>query len=238
MIDIHSHIIPNVDDGAQSWEEAVTMCRMAWEDGTEVMVATPHVFNGLYEHNGVNIGDQMEALKERLLGDGVALEVRQGAEVYCRPDLASVLEVNPDLTLNAGGRYFLLEFPHSAVPPNADQLILELVAKNLIPIIVHPERNFRVQGNIELLENFIRLGALCQITAMSLTGGFGLRARKCANELLDKGCVHVIASDAHGEKWRSPILSEAHRYVSEHFGTQKARELFVTFPEKILSGEW
>ena len=238
MIDLHTHIIPGVDDGARSWEEAVTMCRMAWKDGIKIMVATPHAFNGLYDYQSDHILDRMAMLRERLQEEGIELTVLQGAEVYSRPDLPSLLDRNPALTLNQGGRYFLLEFPHSVIPPNSAELIFQLKLKNIVPIIAHPERNLRIQENVSVLEEFVRLGALCQLTAMSFTGGFGQRARECANVLLDKGCVHVVASDAHGVKRRPPILSEAWSYVSDRLGVSRARELFELFPQKVLSGEY
>ena len=237
MIDLHSHIIPGVDDGARSLEEAIALCRAAWNDGTKVMVATPHVFNGVYEQKRSDIQDRFRELKEQLLSDGIALEILQGAEVYSRPDLPEVLERDPSLTLNGGSRYFLLEFPHQVIPPRADELIFRLVAKNFIPVIVHPERNFHIQDSSKLLEKFIRLGALCQVTAMSVTGGFGKRARECAHELLTEDLVHVIASDAHNIKSLPPLLSEARRYISKWLGINKAQELFETFPEKILNAK-
>ena len=237
MIDIHSHIIPNIDDGARSWEESLTMCKMAWEDGTKVLVATPHVFNGVYENRGDRISTELDELRKRLRTEKIELEVLQGAEVYSCPNLPKLLEENPALTLNGTKRFFLLEFPHSVLPPHADQLIFQLTLKNLIPVIVHPERNLHVQSNAALLEGLIRQGALCQITAMSLTGGFGVRASECAYELLRRNCVHVVASDTHGMKGRPPIMSEARKKVAEYAGAEKAKELFETFPGKILAGE-
>jgi len=213
------------------------MCRMAWEDGVTVMAATPHVFNGVYEHTLADIQAQMASLQERLAHEEIPIEIVQGAEVFCRPDLPSLLEENPELTINGGKRFFLLEFPRSIIPPNIDQLIVQLVTRNQIPIIVHPERNLYIQANLEFLEELVRDGALCQITAMSVTGDFGPRAAQCAHELLRRDCVHVIASDTHGMKARPPILSRAREAVSRQLGAPRARELFEIFPEKIVNGQ-
>lgn len=236
MIDIHSHIIPGVDDGADSWEEAVAMCRLAWEDGIQVIAATPHALNGLYLSDGNFVAEQIAILKERIKKENIELEIFQGAEVYSSPDLPFILAEEPALTFNSRGRYFLLEFPHSVIPPHSEELIFQLGLRNLIPIIVHPERNLHVQGNISLLENLLRRGAFCQVTAMSFTGGFGPRARECAYQLLKRGLVHAVASDAHNQTGRPPILSKARQLIAECVGAEKAQELFELFPQKILNG--
>jgi protein-tyrosine phosphatase len=234
MIDVHSHILPGVDDGARSWEEAISMCRMAWEDGVHMMAATPHVFNGVYEYDPAEFENHIEHLNEHLSREKIPLEVVLGAEVFCRLDLPAVLDEHPALTLNRGKRYFLLEFPHHAVPPNSDQLIFRLLLKALIPVIVHPERNLYFQEHIDLLERFVRSGALCQVTAMSLTGKFGSRIAQFARSLLERDCVHVVASDAHGIRGRPPILSEARTLIQEQFGEERARSLFETMPEMMI----
>ena len=236
MIDIHSHIIPGVDDGAASWEEAVRMCRMAEQDGINVLVATPHVFNGM-ESNGHHFEDALYQLRRRLDEEEIELEILLGAEVHCCPDLPNLLEQEISLTLNGNGRYFLLEFPHSIVPPNSDQLIFQLLTKNLIPIIVHPERNTYLQNHLDLLADFVKQGALCQITAMSVTGDFGLKAEECAHKLLKRNLVHMIASDAHNEATRKPLLSKARENIRKNFGFDKAQELFETTSRKVLMKE-
>ena len=237
MIDIHSHIIPNVDDGARSWQEALAMCRMAWKDGIQGMVATPHALNGVYLTDGNVIAEQIVLLKEKLREENIGLEIYQGAEVYCSPDLPLILTQDPSLTFNSSGRYFLLEFPHSIIPPHSEELLFQLGLRNFIPIIVHPERNLHVQSNVGLLEKLVNAGAFCQVTAMSFTGGFGTRVRDTAFQLLKKGLVHAVASDAHNPTGRPPIMSKARQVVSECLDEGKARELFEGFPRKILKGE-
>ncbi|OGW85957.1 MAG: hypothetical protein A3C35_07255 [Omnitrophica bacterium RIFCSPHIGHO2_02_FULL_46_11] len=237
MIDLHTHVIPGVDDGARSWEEALAMCRMAWEDGTRILVATPHRFNGVYDHDTDHIESQLLELRKRLQEEQIELEVLQGGELYSRPDLPTLLAEDPALSLNGTKRYFLLEFPHSILPPGAPQLIFQLALKNFIPIIVHPERNLYLQRKPELVEDFVRQGALCQITAMSVTGEFGVKPAECAEELLKRNCVHAVASDTHNIKGRPPVLSKAYQEVSRRFGADRARDLFELFPKKILKGE-
>ena len=233
MIDIHSHIIPGVDDGAATCEEAVRMCRMAKQDGIDVLVATPHMFNGM-KSNGHRFKEALFQLKKKLVEAEIELEILLGAEVHCRPDLPDLLEQECSLTLNGNGHYFLLEFPHSIVPPNSNQLIFQLITKNLIPIIVHPERNTYLQSHLDLLANFVKQGALCQITAMSVTGDFGLKAEECAHKLLKRNLVHMIASDAHNEVTRQPLLSKARESIRKNFGFAKAQEFFETTPRKVL----
>ena len=237
MIDIHSHIIPGVDDGAESWEEAVEMCRLAWTDGIKVVVATPHALNGVYLSDKDFIAGQIKELKNRISQENIGLEILQGAEVYSSPDLPLILTEEPSFTFSSNGRYFLLEFPHSVIPPYSEQLIFQLCLRNLVPIIVHPERNLHVQGNTSILERLLAQGAFCQVTAMSVTGGFGRRAQECAHSLLKKRLVHAVASDAHNMKRRQPILSKARRVIEELMGHDTAQQLFEVFPKKVLSGE-
>ncbi|MBI4373189.1 MAG: hypothetical protein HY585_05665 [Candidatus Omnitrophica bacterium] len=234
MIDLHSHILPSLDDGAHSWEEAISMCQMAWEDGIQIIAATPHFLNGVYDVDVAAITVQCEELRDRLRRENVPIEVVQGAEIYSCVNLPKLLKAESILTLGGGGCYFLLEFPHSIVPPNAEQLIFELALKGLIPVIAHPERNLHIQGDTAILERLVSQGAFCQVTAMSLTGAFGRRAEECVYQLLEKGCVHLVASDAHGTHARPPILSEARRHVLKYAGARRARELFEEFPKKIL----
>lgn len=237
MIDLHSHIIPAIDDGAQSWEEAISMCRMAWEDGIQIIAATPHVFNGVYQPDIANIVDQCAQLQNRLRSEKISIQIIPGAEVHSCINLPELLRAQPTLTMNGKGRYFLLEFPHTTLPPNAEQFIFELMLHDYVPIIAHPERNARIQDDASLLEKLVSRGALCQVTAMSLTGNFGKRAKECVYKLLRSGCVHLVASDAHGTVTRPPILSKARQQMLECVGADKTRELFEVFPKKILEGE-
>ena len=237
MIDIHSHIIPNIDDGSESWDETLDMCRMAWSDGIKTIAATPHAYNGVYGHEGQDIREEMTVLKSRLKEEGIGLDVVPGAEVHSRPDLPLLLEKNKALTLNANGHYFLLEFPHNSLPPNVKQLIFELNLKQFIPVIAHPERNKMIQEDISILEGYLDQGAYCQVTAMSITGKFGDKAHACAMKLMERDWIHAVASDTHSMKGRPPLLSEAYSKVKELKGIEKAKELFETNPRKFLNGE-
>ncbi len=234
MIDIHSHILPGIDDGARSWEEAIAMCQIAWNDGIQVIVATPHMFNGVYNNTSELISELIIELQTRLQDEGNPLKAILGAEIYSCPNLSEMLNHQPSLTLNGNGRYFLLEFPHSILPPGSDNYIFQLILNQFIPVIVHPERNLYIQQNPNALKKLVDRGALCQITAMSLTGGFGERASNCAQELLKNDCVHVIASDAHNIKGRPPILSEALKKLINMVGVEKAEEMCELMPRKVL----
>ncbi|MBI4397832.1 MAG: tyrosine protein phosphatase [Candidatus Omnitrophica bacterium] len=236
MIDIHSHIIPGIDDGAQSWEEAHRICEMAFEDGTQVIVATPHAYNGMYGHEGQDIHEAVGKLNQELRDRNIDLEVIPGAEVHARPDLVDILRQNPALTLNASRRYFLLEFPHAHIPRNVRQFLFDLGVGGFIPIIAHPERNLELQNDPDLVEDLVNRGSLCQITAMSVMGQFGARAEKLALELLERDCVFVVASDTHSAKSRPPYLSGAYAKIKQNYGEKKAKELFEINPRKVIEG--
>jgi len=237
MIDIHSHIIPNLDDGARSWDETVRMCVMAVEDGIRTIVATPHAYNGVYDVSCDQVNVSLGELKNRLRERNIPLEVFGGAEIHSRPDLSTILLKEPALTFNQNGNTFLLEFPHSVIPPHSDRLIYDLRLKNLTPVIAHPERNLHIQRDTSQLKRLVDAGAYCQITAMSLTGGFGERARACALSLLDLGYVHFVASDCHNANGRPPVLSGARQVISELQGAERAKSIFEEMPKKMIHGE-
>ncbi len=236
VIDIHSHIIPEIDDGATSWEECFEMCDLAWKDGVRTIVATPHAFNGVYGHEGQDITAEIKFLNEKLKERAIGLSVVAGAEVHSRPDIPELLEKDISLTLNSNGHYFLLEFPHTTIPPNVKNLIFQLTLKRFIPIIVHPERNTYLQNHLDEFESFVDQGAMCQVTAMSITGRFGKKAEEASLELLDRDLIHFIASDTHSIKARPPVLSEAYKKVTSLVGEEKAKEIFETNPDRAIKG--
>jgi protein-tyrosine phosphatase len=234
MIDIHCHILPGLDDGARTMDEALAMARMAAADGIDTLVASSHITPGVYDNSPEQIVAAAEAFGERLSREGIPLRIIPGADVRMTPDLlkgdARCLRINRDTP------YFLFEFPHDLVPPGSERLVEALLGKGWIPVITHPERNRDLQRRPEKLEPFVKLGCLVQITAMSLTGEFGPRAQAVSERYMKEGLVHLIATDAHDTEKRPPILSRALRRAEALVGADAARAMVFETPAAIVEG--
>jgi len=235
MIDLHTHILPDWDDGARSEAEARRMVEMAYEDGIEKIALTPHMFR-LTKH-----GDDTAALEARFeawakLPLPCPMEFVRGAEIYIRHDLPDLLAANPSLRLN-GGSYFFVELPSEYLVVGLRDLFFEVMLRGFTPIISHPERCVVFQERPGLLYELVSAGALVQVTAMSLEREFGGAVEKAALEFLKYDLVHIIASDAHDGRWRLPRLSGGVRRASEVVGREKAEAMVSAVPEAIISDQ-
>jgi len=238
VIDIHSHIMPGIDDGARSLEEALELARMAAEDGIEQMVSTPHMFNGL-SHNPApsEILERVAALNEAITSaNGGRLKILPGNEVHVCHDLPQQVRDRQVTTINQG-RYMLVEFPSLGVPVAAESLFDALLQEGVHPILVHPERNTQIQNDPSLVASFIEIGVLIQVTAMSVTGQFGPAAKTCADILLRHNCVHFLATDTHRPKTRPPILSKARDVAAGIIGRERAHALVNDNPRAVVNSE-
>ncbi|MFQ5724260.1 MAG: tyrosine-protein phosphatase [Terriglobia bacterium] len=229
MIDIHSHFLPSLDDGAKSVEEAVAMIEMAAGDGTTHLVGTPHCndrFAFSPERNRALLGE----LQKRV-GNGVVL--LSGCDFHLSyQNLERVLTEKATYTLNQG-TYLLTEFANYGIAPQTLNIFHRLRLNELVPIITHPERN-RLLLREKLLRRLVEMGCPVQITAGSLTGRFGAEAQQAAERLLTERLVHFVASDAHDTRGRPPRLSRARARVAEKYGEEVARALFVENPRAAL----
>lgn len=236
MIDSHCHILRGLDDGPETLEESVAMCRIAYEDGIGTIVATPHFRPGNYEHPYELIRSRIEELSHALRREGMPIVILPGADVTITPELDEHLERFAYLTINGTGKYFLAEFPGASVPPKWDVFLLGVIRKGLVPIITHPERNGWFLSHPDALEAFVREGGFVQVTAMSLTGGFGPAAREYCEYLVRHNVVHIIASDAHSSTQRLPVLSAAVRRAKKWIGEEQALKLVRDTPRAVLGG--
>ena len=234
MIDIHSHILPELDDGSRSLAESLEMARIAAEDGITHMVATPHMFNGL-SHNPepAEIIERVEALQDAI---GDALKLLPGNEVHIAHDLVEKVRDDKVTRLNRKN-YMLIEFPSMSVPVGADNLFYRLQVEGITPILVHPERNSEIQRQPALIEPFINRGTRVQVTAMSITGQFGARARLCVERLLRHNCVHLVATDTHRAGRRPPVLSVGRDAAAAIVGEEAARRLVEDNPRAVIQGD-
>lgn len=234
MIDIHAHLLPGIDDGPGSLEEAVAMCRAAAADGCTALVATPHQRHGLWWNGDPERLEELRASVAAELGGAVRLLL--GAEVRIGEGLVEALERWPHggATSLAGSRYLLVEFSRSQPDPDPAGLVHELVVAGWRPVLAHPEEIEWLADDLPAIEHLVSLGATLQVTGASLTGGYGRRMLERAQTLLDRGLVHFLASDAHDLAVRPPGLAAAAREVARRWGEAVAELLTVVNPQAVL----
>ena len=231
MIDIHSHFLPGVDDGARSVEEAVAMIEMAAADGTTHLVATPHC----NERFAFSLERNRTLLEELRARTGDRLTLLSGCDFHLSyENLQRVLEEKNTYTVNQGC-YLLTEFAQYGIAPQVLQVFHKLHLNDIIHVITHPERNPLLQGlGLKLLRRLVEMRCPIQITGGSLTGGFGRDAQAMAERLLAERWVHFVASDAHDTEHRPPRLAEARARVAKKYGAAAAQALFVDNPRAAL----
>ncbi len=229
MIDIHCHILPDIDDGPKTFDESVAMARMAADDGIAVIVATPHLNEKLYDP--LEISRRVSWLNHLVRKEKIPVSIMGGADVSVlfKPDQIEGFTINDT-------EYILVEFPHSHLPNNADEILFQFVVKGYKPIITHPERNPSISTNPHLLTKLLGDNMYVQVTAGSLTGYFGKDAQQCAEHLLRAGVVDVIATDAHSTGHRKPLLSAGMEAAKKIVGSEVAKRLVFGNPMKIISG--
>ena len=232
MIDIHCHILPGLDDGAESIEIACAMAEMAIEDGVTHIVGTPHASSSFPFNPGL-IRLRKEELQARFEG---RLAFATGCDFHM--SFENLQEIRSDaarFTINQKN-YLLIEFADYSIPPSMDQALHRLQLARLHPIVTHPERNPLVRAQPERLLTWLRQGCYVQITAQSLHGKWGTAAQERAEEWMRAGAVHFIASDAHNVTTRPPRLKETYELIAKNYGEEKARALLVENPLAAFEG--
>jgi protein-tyrosine phosphatase len=210
MIDIHSHILPGVDDGARTLDEALDMLRMAVDGGVTVQVLTPHIHYGRYENQKADLQQRFDIFQDQVDSANIKIGLQLGSEVRIGSEIMQLVaqDAIPTLGEYNGKKTFLLEFPRIDVPVGYENLVKWLISKHYLPIIVHPERNQTFVRMPQKLQVLTDMGCPLQITASSLTGLFGEEVQQNAERLLKDGMVSAIASDCHNLKGRKPNLIE------------------------------
>ena len=237
MIDLHCHLLPGIDDGAQTEEESIGLLQQAIADGITHMVLTSHVQPGRYNNNLNNLQIPFQRLQEIVKERQLTIKLSLGGEVRLCDE---ILQLFADDNIPFIGTYnnkqvLLLELPHNSIPAGSDKLIDWLMERNILPMIAHPERNKAIIDDISKAKPFIMSGCLFQLTAMSVTGDFGKKAYGIAHQFLDQGLATIIASDAHNSKRRPAILSKAFNHVAEKYSEALAKELLIETPGRILA---
>ncbi len=227
IIDIHSHILSGLDDGAKSIKESIEMARAAVQNGISIIVATPHRIKGSYYPSKSKINEKINELNNELKKEHLPVKIIFGAENYAEFDIDSSFTIN-------NKKYFLLEFPINSYPEFCDKLTADLLKKKIIPIIANPEHNLGMMHNPKIVERLVNMGCLIQLSATSFTGHNAIK--NFALFLLKNKMYHLFGSNAHNISGYESF-SKALHMLHSNGGEEKALEMVRTIPFKIINGE-
>lgn len=237
MLDLHCHMLPGIDDGAQDLATALEMARIAVADGIRLVACTPHIYPVLYENRARDIRAAVDAFREHLGGAEIPLEITYGADIQLVPELVESLNNGSFPTLH-GSRYFLFEPPHHVAPPHFSEMLFDVLSRGYIPIITHPERlTWLDDDHYGWFTTAARRGAWLQLTAGSVVGRFGRGPRYWAERMLDEGIVHILATDAHDTERRPPCLAEGRDAAAAWVGPEEAERLVVGRPQLVVEDQ-
>lgn len=237
MVDVHCHLFPGIDDGPQTLDAAIALARHAVAGGITKSVVTPHILPGRYENTLAGIRAAAAQFRAELDARNIALEIGYAAEVRIGPEVMLLAEEDtlPLLGCAAGYGLVLLEFPDSHILPGSDKLAAWLLERNIRPVIAHPERNKEVMRDVETIAPFVQMGCWLQLTAGSVSGVFGPRCRERSRQLLERGWVHVLASDAHDMPARMPELEPGRAAAAQIVGEAESWRLVRERPAAIAA---
>jgi protein-tyrosine phosphatase len=235
LIDIHSHILPGIDDGAKTMTDSLTMAQAAVKEGIHTIIATPHHQNGKYINQKQDIQVYVKELNEQIQDANIPLTVLVGQETRLNGDMIEELQSGVIATLNDTPHVFV-EFPSGEVPRYAEQMLFDIQVAGYTPIIVHPERNRQIAEHPSILFNLVQKGSLTQVTAASVAGKFGKAIQKLSHQLIDTNLTHFIASDAHNTTTRGFVLHEAYKIIRKEHGNE-AFYMFMENAQLLIDGQ-
>lgn len=236
LIDLHCHMLPGVDDGAKDLPFALDMARAAVDEGISHILLTPHHMDGDYTNHKKDVLARVSTFQEEITMARIPLTVFPGQEVHLTGELLKAIDQDDILYMDEGGRYLLLELPHSGVPEYTENIIFELRTRGIIPVIAHPERNHGFQKNPDKLYDIIQMGCLTQLTSSSYLGIFGKNVEKLTSQIIDSGMGFVFASDAHNFKGRRFVMKEAFEKLMKEKGLNVSQK-FNRNAKAIINGE-
>jgi protein-tyrosine phosphatase len=233
VVDIHSHILPEVDDGPKSWDVCVAMCRAAAADGITHMVASPHA-NDRYHYDREYLQGLVTHLQQ-LVGD--TPKITLGCDFHLSYENLQDAFANPSRYVIGNTHYLLVEFSNYGVPQNTTDSFHKLGDRGITVVITHPERNPILRENLQRVVEWAEQGCILQMTGSALTGFWGESTRRAAEWLLESQAVHVLATDAHDLEKRVPILSTSRDAAAQIVGDEVAEALVTDNPGAILGDQ-
>ena len=233
MFDLHSHILPNIDDGSKNIEMSLAMLQIATENGTKGIVATPHCIEGEWLPAWDRILTECDFLQKTAQDAGIDLPIYPGGEVAMYRDILDLLKGPGAYCINSG-RYLLVELPATHIPSFTEDFFFTLQARGMTPILAHPERHPQLAKKPEILAQWISTGVLAQMNGTSITGLMGPRVMATAELLLTNNMVHAIGSDAHSTRSRNTNLASAIDKIIRLIGPERAQQLLFVNPDNII----
>lgn len=237
MIDLHCHILPGLDDGADNWGQSLEMASIAAMDGISGIVCTPHCSPAFPGNDRKGIMAAVEQLRTRLRQAKIVLDIYPGCELAIDANLPEKINSGELLTINDNRKIALIEMPPEVIPPNLGRFFWTLRTRGVNTVLAHPERNYFLMKNPSVLLEWVREGVMVQITAASLMGLFGQGIRDFSLRLLRHRMVHFVATDSHSSCQRAPGLSEAHEIAQTVVGLEETYRIFHEYPAQVLLGE-
>lgn len=236
MIDLHSHILPGVDDGAQTLEDSFEMARKAISQGITHLMCTPHHNNGKYNNPADKIIRDVAALQKELDQRGLDLTLLEGQEVRLTELLLTAIQRDEILFTDLDNTYLLIEFPTNEIPIYAEQVFYHLLNRGQVPVIVHPERNVVFREEPNRLVSFLEMGTLTQLTAPSIVGVFGNEIQNTARQMLEHNMLYMVASDAHNLRHRTFLMKEAYAEIRK-IGGIKMVQAMEQMAKDLVNGD-
>ncbi|MGX7075320.1 tyrosine-protein phosphatase [Globicatella sanguinis] len=237
LVDIHSHLLPGVDDGAKDIENSIELAQVAVSEGVEHLILTPHHYNNQYVNHKYDVIKATEELQRIYDRAGINLKVYPSQEIRIHHDLLdNILYKDDYLSLDARGKYYLIEMPTKSVPDYALDLLKEMIQQGMVPVIAHPERNHAFAKDIRLLYQFIEAGCLSQVTSHSYIGFYGEKLRKISQEMIEHNLIHIISSDAHHLEYRPFNMQKAYEQVELDYDSRLA-EYFKHNAAAVFNGD-
>ena len=234
MIDIHTHILPGVDDGSKSIEMSLEMARQAVQTGVDTIICTPHCMPGIYNnYASESLEETFQMLRQVFREAGLPVHLRKGMEVMAVRNIGELIEQKKVWTLN-GSDYLLTEFSFDEDPAYCDEALQEISDKGYTPVIAHPARYYFVQEDPQIVYNWYQKGYGIQLNKGSLLGSFGRREKATADRLMRHGLVTCVASDAHRSNTRTTRMEELQEYLEERYGAEYMYMLTEENPQRIL----
>lgn len=226
FVDIHSHVLNGIDDGSDSIKTSLEMLKIAKDEGISKIITTPHFIYGAINNTNEYIMSKFSKFKEMTEEQGINIELYPGSEVFICPETSSLVIEDIVCRLNAS-KYILIEFPMQSVPAYAEDVLFQLQLQGYKPIIAHPERNKVFQQYPGELHKFVERGILTQVNSSSISKLYGRSVEKVAMKFIEAKLVHLVATDAHTSRGRSPRMLKAYERVKEVCGKIVADKLFV-----------
>lgn len=235
MVDIHTHILPGVDDGSDCLTESVQMVEMAYETGVDQMIVTPHCNQrGRYEnYMSQELKQLFEQLKGRIKEEGIPVELFLGMEIMASHDIVSLIEKQQVVSLNAS-RYYLIEFSFDTEISWMNRILWSILETGKVPVVAHPERYFEIQKSPDIVREWKERGIVIQLNKGSVLGAFGRKCKKTSRYLLENDWIHCIASDAHSPYMRTTSMDELQSYLLDRYSYTKIEEWMTKNPSAII----